>query len=298
MIGESAAVSPFRRPLGVTLYFASHVVAALLLALPTSALVAGTGVGRFPEGDRSLFQPGGIVAAEVARQIMPTLPAHFASSLAAGTLVAMLLTLPHAALLVTLSERERAAQRSVWGRAVGHVPTLVSLSGLALLAQVIVLFATSSLAAALDDSLRGATERSADLASLAVFALGLVASIVLGLVRDLGRAAAVRDGLAGKAALLAGFRAFAGAPGRALLGWLTPALAGVALVAVGAALTTLFDVSRPGNFRVLAVFVLHQAIAFALCFCRAFWLAASLGIVARTSSQGAFDAQAPSIARR
>ena len=272
-------VSPLRRPLGVTLYFASHAAAALLLSLPTVALVSGTGVGRFPEGDRLLFQPGGVVAAEVAGNLLSAIPGHVASLLGAGTLLAVLLLVPHTALLVSLSSRENESQAATWGRAIGRVPATISLSGLALLAQALVLFATVTLAGCLKDALGGTTTRHADLAYLAAIALGACLVLALGIVRDLGRAAVVRDALDSKTALLAGLRAFATAPLRSLLGWLTPALAGVALVALGALLATALDVSRPGAWRVWLVALVHQLVAYALCFCRAFWLTASLEVV-------------------
>jgi predicted permease len=72
---------------------------------------------------------------------------------------------------------------------------------------------------------------------------------------------------------------FARAPGRALFRWAAPAAVGLALVLLGAALASLFDVSRPGTWRIGLVAMAHQAIAYALCWCRAFWLSATLGLV-------------------
>jgi len=270
-------VSPLRRPLGVSLYFATHAACALLLALPTLSLVTGTGIGRFPEGDRLLFQPGGVLLAEVARVVAPAVSAHTASSLGSATLLGILLLLPHAALLVALSRSERQSQAAVWGRAVGHLPALLSLSGLALLAQAIVFFAALTLAGSVKESLEKTTPRSADLAYLAVVAFGLLVTLVVGLVRDLGRAAAVREWLGSKMALLTGLKTLARTPGRYLLAWGAPALAGLALVALGAVSTTALDVSRPGAWRVWMVALVHQLVAYALCWCRAFWLSASLG---------------------
>jgi hypothetical protein len=263
----------------VTIYFASHVTAALVLALPTTALVAGTGVGRFPEGDRLLFRPGGVIAAEVVRALSPALSAHAVSSLAVATLASLVLLLPHAALLVALSTGGRKPQAVVWGRAVGHLPSLLWLSGVAFLAQAILAFGMLTFAGMLRHALGSATTRSADLAYLAVLVVGVLMVVAIGLVRDLGRAAVVNGSADSKAALFDGLQAFARAPGRALLGWAAPAAAGVALVGLGAVLTSAFDVGEPGTWRVFLVALVHQAIAYALCFCRAFWLGASLEIV-------------------
>ena len=275
-------VSPFARPLAVTLYFASHALAAALLALPTTALVAGTGIGRFEAGDRLLFQPGGTIALEVARVLAPQAPSHFASSLGAAALFGVLLLVPHAALLVSLAERERQRQATIWGRAIGHLPTLLALSGAAVLAQTLLVVGTLAIASEIRASLGTWTTRSADLVYLGVLAFGLAVTLAVGIVRDLGRAAAVRGSLGSKAAFEAGLKAFARSPRRALVDWGAPAAAGLALVALGAVLTAALDVSRSGAWRVGLVALVHQAIAFGLCFCRAYWLSASLGLTTTT----------------
>jgi hypothetical protein len=274
------AVSPLQRPLAVTLYFACHAVAALVFALPTTAVVAGTGLGRFPEGDRLLFQPGGVIAAEVVRTVMPALPAHALSSLSVAALLGMLLLVPHAALLVGLARTEREPLSATWGRALAHLPPLLALSGFALLAQAIVLVGTLTFAGTLRGAFAGSTTRSADLVYFGTVLVGSLLALALGVVRDLGRAAIVRDELDSKTALFSGLRAFARAPGRVVAGWIVPALAGAALIALAAALTTLLDVSRSGTWRLGLVALVHQSVAFALCWCRAYWLRASLGIVA------------------
>jgi hypothetical protein len=273
------AVSPFRRLPAVSLYFGCHLAAALLLALPTVTLVSGTGIGRFPEGDRLLFEPGGLLLAEVARALLPELPAHVASGLGTGTLLGIVLLLPHAALLVAFSRKERQGLASTWGRAFGHLPALLSLGGLAFLAQVIVLAGALAVAQIVRGAFGAGSARSADIAFVVTLALGALFSAVLGITRDLGRAAAVRGALPGKAALVEGLRALARAPWRALVAWAAPAAVALSFVALGATLTAALDVSRPSTWRVWSVAILHQAIAFALCFCRAYWLSASFGIV-------------------
>jgi hypothetical protein len=187
--------------------------------------------------------------------------------------------LPHAALLVSLATFAREPQRVVWGRAVGHFPSFLGLSGVGLLAQAVAAFGMLSLAGTLRDALGSATTRSADLTYLAVLGFGALMTLAIGIVRDLGRAAIVFGSSDSKAALQDGLKAFARAPGRALLAWAAPAAVGLALVGLGSILTSALDVARPGTFRVVLVALVHQAIAYALCFCRAFWLSASLEIV-------------------
>jgi hypothetical protein len=276
---RGALVSPLKRPLGVTIDFACHAVAGLLLALPTLALVAGTGVGRFPSGDRLLFEPGGMLAAEVLRTVAPALPSHVTTTFGAAILLGALLLLPHAALLVMLARHERAPQAVVWARAFARLPALAALTGFALLARTLVLVAAATLAGALRSALGGATTRSADIAYVALVSLGLAVCVAVGIVRDIGRAAIVRDELDSRSALFVGLASFGRAPARALARWLVPALAGLGLVALGAALAALVDVSRDGEFRLWVVFVAHQVIAFALCFLRAQWSSATFGLI-------------------
>jgi hypothetical protein len=280
MTSEGAAW-PHARPLGVALYFACHLAAAWLLALPTTAVVASTGIGRFSEGDRLLFEPGGALLAEVLRALGPALPAHVASSLGAAVLLGALLLVPHAALLVSLARAERETFAATFARAFSHLPALIALSGLAMLAQTLLAIAAFAVGGAVRDAMSSATTRSADLAWLAAVSLGMMAAIAVGVVRDLGRAAVVRDGLESKAALFAALSSLGRAPGRALFRWLVPALAALSLVALGAVVTGALDVSRPGGYRLAAVALTHQGVAFALCVCRAYWLKASLDLVAR-----------------
>jgi hypothetical protein len=180
---------------------------------------------------------------------------------------------------VSLSRPEPDSVARAWGRAVGHLPPLLLLSGLALFAQAVVLFAAVSVAGMVRNSLSEGTTRSADLAYLAVVTIGLLLSLAVGLVRDLARAAVVRGSPSTKAALRESLTTFARAPHRSLLGWAAPAATGLALVAFGAVLTGALDVSRPGAWRVWLVALVHQAIAYSLCWCRAFWLGTSLAIV-------------------
>ena len=275
---------PLRRARSVTVYFVAHLAASVLFALPAFALVAGTGIGRFSEGDRLLFQPGGLLLAEVARTIATALWSSIASARVSGALLFVLLLVPHAALLVSLSQSEREPENVVWGRAIGHFSVLLLLSGFAFFAQAVVLFAAVTVATMVRDAMTSSTARNADLAYLAVLGVGMLLALALGLVRDLGRAAAVRNSLKAKAALRVGLMAFVRTPGRTLLGWAAPTAVGLALVLLGAALTGLFDVSRPGAWRVWLVALAHQAIAYALCWCRAFWLSTTLGLVKADTS--------------
>jgi hypothetical protein len=152
-----------------------------------------------------------------------------------------------------------------------------------------VLFGVFSLAGMFKAAMSGATTRSADLAYVAAVGFGALMALGLGLGRDLARAAAVRGSLRAKEALLAGWQVLARFPGRALLGWAAPASAGLALVLIAAALTTTLDVSRPGAWRIALVALLHQAVAYALCWCRAFWLHTSLAMVAAAERPAAGD---------
>lgn len=278
----NAGFSRFRRSgVDVTLYYGCHALAALLLSLPVTALVAGTGIGRFPEGDRLLFESGGLHLTEALRVLAPFATSHARLASVAFVALGVLLLLPHAALLVRLADPERS-RASAWGRAAACFPPMLLLGGAALLAQVLVVLGASTLGASLETALTGATTRAGDLAYLSSLAVGALAAAAIGVIRDLCRAMLVLESsLDARGAFYAGLRAFSSAPVRPLLRWAAPAGVGLLLLLSGAAATQALDVSRPGDFRVAVVALLHQSVAYALCWCRTSWFASSLSIASK-----------------
>jgi hypothetical protein len=259
-----------RRTLLIVLDFALRSLLGLLVALPLVATVAGTAIGRFPEGDRLLFAPGGVYLAEVVRGLLPMLPPLLATSVGTTLAFSLLLVVPHSALLVALSETEEAPRREFWGRALERVPTLLAVTAIALLAELAVLLVFVGLAGMAGGAVGG--ERAGDLASGAVLLLGVVVAVGVGLARDLARAAAVVGDLDGPEALRRGLRTLAAEAPRAIPAWLGPALLSAIVVGAASLFAGALDASRPETWRGVLILVVHQGAAFALAWCRALWL--------------------------
>jgi hypothetical protein len=270
-----------RRTWMILLDFALRSVLGLLVALPLVATIAGTEIGRFPEGDRLLFAPGGVYLAEVTRLLVPVLPPLLTSSLLTTLAFSLLLVVPHSALLVALSETEETPRLAFWGRALSRAPTLLAVTAVALLAELAVLLVFAGLAGAVGRAV--AQERSSDLAAATVLLLGVVLAAGVGLLRDLGRAAAVVRDLDGPEALRQGIRTLAAHAGRAIAAWLGPALLSAIVIAAAALFAGALDVSRPEAWRSGSILVVHQAAACALAWCRALWLSSSLELSAGVS---------------
>ncbi|HEV8549058.1 MAG TPA: hypothetical protein VGQ57_08520, partial [Polyangiaceae bacterium] len=208
--------------------FALHAVAALLLASPIVAAVSATGVGRFPLSDQILFEPGGRELVEVARLLWGSIAPLVRTSLVTALVFVVLLVLPYGLVLVAFARDAPSPFGRLCGEAATRFPALLALKGLSLCAQGATALAVVTLATLLRESLVGATSRRADLVALAVCALGLSLVLLIGVVRDVASAAAVRHELNGRRALSVGLTAFRRAPKQALLGFVVPFAGGLA----------------------------------------------------------------------
>jgi len=276
-----------RRTVAITLDFALRSAGGLMLALPIAAVVAGTGIGHFPEGDRLLFEPGGLFTVEVARRLLGSLAPLATTSLAMALALALALVVPHSALLVALAERDESPAPAFWGRAAGRVPALLALSGLGLAAQLVAWTVGTAVGSGASTVFAQSAAPWPEVGHVAGFALGGALALVVGVTRDLSRAAAVVHGFDGRGALECGLRTLLSSSRDALPAFVGPALLSALSVVVGALAVTALDVSRPGTWRLLAVLIVHQGVGYALAWCRALWLSSSIDLVAQ-----------PSIARR
>lgn len=265
------------RALAVLFEFACRGTAALVLAAPLTAAVAATGLGAFPQGDRLLFEPGGLFLVEVARATAPWLSPLANASLVTLTLLGIALTLPAALLWTASTDDAPMAVSALFGRAVALVPSLLALAGFAFLGQVLAV----CLGLAGAGFFHGAVENpeEGDLwALLPLAAAGLVV-LAFGLLRDTASAAVTCGAPNARAALRVALATLVLAPGKLLARWLTPAVAGLALVALVAAAVGAVDVGRPGAGRVLLVTSLHQGVVLALSIARAVWFAGATRVV-------------------
>jgi hypothetical protein len=275
--------------------FICRSAVSAVLAAPVAATVAASGIGAFPAGDRQLFAPGGLMLVELLRTSLGLWPALGASSVLTLAVLAVALVLPRALLLTALGENGREAEpvRAFLGRACTHVPGLLALTGVAFLAQALA-WGLSLFGAGMARSGTSLHVGRADLAAFLIVLLGGAVALGLGMVRDLGSAALVLGTRDARSAFRVGFRCLRSAPGRTLGRWLGPAVLGGALVGAAALAVGALDVSRAGVWRLVAVTLLHQGVALALCACRAAWLGGAVAVVSSTRLRSRADTPARS----
>lgn len=269
----SSALSDLRRAwqcrAAVLALWAYRAVAGTLVALPAWWGVAGSGFARHPRGDAPLFDPGGALLVEWVRLNVNALPALGVGTAAALGLCGLVGLMPLAFLLQRLAARRASL--------LGAVPSLALLGAGALLLQTLLALAGLSLGLNLEDALAGSrSERTADLASAAVFGLALGLGALVGVLRDLGRAALVAHADGVGHALALAWRGFASRPMSAVVGWATPAMWSVALVLAAAWLVGRIDVHQPGAHRVLAVLAVHQGALFGVTLLQSSWLSRAI----------------------
>jgi len=267
-----------RRPWLVLGVAVSRILMGFCLAWPLSSLVASSGVGQRPEGDRVLFEGGGYLLLEVIRLRGDALEAVFRGLLPTLVLGLLLTVACNAALLVALNLHGRLRIQPWLTQTLSSVPALVVLALGTGVAQLLVLLAGLLLSNTVPSSLAQPVTTSAT--QLGLWTLVGLAAGALGGISDVAKAALVRSESGLAASLRHAFACTRRAPFTACLGWLPYALAFVAAVTVSSQLTSALDVSGPGTWRVLAVFALHQVVILASVALRTAWYARALRLVA------------------
>lgn len=267
-----------RRPLLLLSVAFLRLLAGFCLAWPLSSLVAGSGVGLRPEGDRALFEGGGYLLAELLRLRGGELEAVARGLLPLLVLGLLLTAAGNAALLVGLNLQGRLRLRELLSRASERLPALVVLGAGTALGQVLLLGAGLLLVAAVPEPLAkpvATTYAQAALWLVIVLALG-----ALGGLSDVAKASLVRHESRLGDALRRALKCLRHLPIRATFGWVPAAGAFLAVVAVAAKLTERCDVSQAGSWRLPVVFALHQGVVIAAVALRAAWFARTLRLVA------------------
>ena len=271
--------------------------ASALLALPVSGAVYGTGIGRLPNGDRALFEPGGSMLLETLRALLPQAGSLVTNALLTSFALAALLVVPHAILLTALARAERRAVSAIAADAVARLPALYSLSALGFLAKCLLFSLCFMLAGFARDSVAGSNPRAQDLLFVAVAALGALGWIAGGALTDLARASCVDGGQRVRDAARAAFDVMRARPLRVAACYALYTSSALALVVAAGALVSELDVSHPETVRFAAVAVLHQLVALALAFLRAAVLAETLALVSarrlRSAAGRSADSAAP-----
>lgn len=255
-----------------------RILAGFCLAWPLSALVAQTGVGLRAEGDRALFEGGGYLLLEVLRLRGGELEAVARGLLPVLALGLLLTTAANAALLVGLNLRGRLQLREVLSRAGAHVPRLIVLGGGTALGQVLWLMVGAMAVGAVPEVL--ARPVTTTLGQALPWLVVALAAGALGGFSDVVKASLVRHEAPLLEALSSAFKCFRHRPLRASFGWFPYAAAFVGVALLAGKLTEILDVARPGAWRVVCVFAIHQLVVLVSVAARASWYARALRLVA------------------
>ena len=277
---ESGTIRVLRRPGAIALVWGFRTLAAVVIALPVAGSVAATGIADHPDGDALLFAPGGTHLLEMLRLGWKGLARSLGGAAFVTIVAAYASLVPLAALLVALCHDGRLRAGQWLGRSIEHLPSFTLLAGGTLLLQAVVLAVFVFMSRALADPLSDAVDaKSAWLYRTAVLVLGGLVALLLGIVHDLARAAAVRHRARAWPSVRAGLATFRRRAASALLGWLVPALWTTAAVIGAALITERLAVESSGSWRWLLVGLVHQATIVAAIALRAAWLARALELV-------------------
>lgn len=271
-------LSARRRPLLVLALTGVRIFAGFCLAWPLGALIAQTGVGLRPEGDRALFEGGGYLLLEVLRLRGGELEAVARGLLPVLGLGLLATAASNAALLVGLNVQGRLPVRQLLSRASEHLPRLVVVGGGTALGQFLLFIAGTIAVSAVPELLaRPVVTTTAEVLLWLLVALGAGA---LGGFSDIVKASLVRREARLVEALSLAFKCLRQRPLRASFGWLPYAAGFVAAAVLAGKLTELIDVARPGAWRVGCVFAVHQLVVLCSVTARATWYARALRLVA------------------
>jgi hypothetical protein len=267
-----------RRP-GLVLGVAGlRLLMGFCLAWPLSSLLAASGVGLRPEGDRLLFEGGGYLLLDVLRLRGAELEAVARGLLPLLGLGLLLTAACNAALLVGLNLQGRLKLRELLASASQRVPALVVLGVGTALAQLLVILGGSLTVAVVPESLAEPVKTTAT--QLLVWFVAAAFAGGVGGFSDLVKASLVRHDSRLVDALSSAWRCLLRRPIRASFGWIPYALAFLLVALLAAKLSELIDVSRPGTWRITLVFAVHQLVVVTSVAARSAWYARALRVVA------------------
>jgi hypothetical protein len=271
-------IAASRRPLLLLSLTGLRILAGLCLAWPLSALVAQTGVGLRAEGDRALFESGGYLLLEVLRLRGGELEAAARGLLPVLALGLLLTAAGNAALLVGLNVQGRLQLRELLSRASARVPPLVVLGAGTTLGQFLLFIAGTMAVTAVPEALDRPVATTA--AEVLLWLVVALAAGALGGFSDLVKASLIRHEARLLEALSLALKCLRHRPIRASFGWAPYAAAFVAAALLTGKLAEIIDVARPGAWRVVCVFAIHQLVILSSVTARAAWYARALRLVA------------------
>jgi hypothetical protein len=258
-------ISSKRRLLLVAIYVGVHAAFALALAAPLASLF-GRALGHYPDIDRALLEPGGVMFIEALRVnragIAPAMGGVWALALVAGVVSIV----PFGVLVAGLAGQGRERISALFGRAFESFGVLALLWAIALVAQVVVL---SVLVLVLGKVATNAplSPVGSTIATALSGLLAVLGASVVGVAHDLARVAAVTE----DASLLGAIkRAWATLGPRPYFAYLWRAALALLVVAVAAWIAP--PLAPVGAPPVALAFLLHQVAVMTAALLRASWL--------------------------
>lgn len=263
-----------RQRRAVAYFWLCRGVASWLIAAPLATLIAGQGVGRYPEGDALLFAPGALHLAEAARLAIPLLAETLRTTVMIAGFFSYVLLLPLGGLCASLSTNAPTSVGWSVSRGFERLPKLTLLAGLTLALQAVVVVAGAYAIGSLDERLAVSrlTERGRDSWSLVALALLVAVVVLVGVIQDIARMALASGERSFLGALVTTLRTIRHRPFELLVAWLIASVWSWVLIALVAMAVGRLDVASGRFAPFFFVFLLHQSMAFVLVLLRAAWL--------------------------
>jgi len=262
-----------------------RLLSAWVVASPLTRLLSSFGASQHPRGDAILFEPGGVWLGEALLLSRTFLLSELRGSALVCIALCFVALVPLATLLEALNDRASRPLSEVIGRGFGRLGSFGLLAGATLAIQGAVLGLALLGAGALRHRLISSVdERASDLWALGLAAFGVLVVLLVGVFQDLCRAAIVHDDVGLLASVRRAFGVARQRGASSVGAWASTALLGLASVLFAARIVAALDVARAGQWRVVAVAVVHQLVVLALIMLRATWLARTLELTSEATT--------------
>lgn len=283
------APAAWRRPGVVFVMYAFRLVVALVVATPF-ALVLGAAVSGYPRADAVLFDDGGLMFVETMRRSSSAVPAAAMTGLLILAVASLASIMPLAALIGALGTKGRITARDVGAFALRPIGAFALLMGGFVLTQALVFALISGIGRAI--ARRPSFDApTADGIKFGVTILAVLVVLLIGVVHDLARVAAVRDELGFRASVRRAWRTIKTAHVHVISAWAVRALLGT--LAIYAALSIGSRLGVESGAKVFFGFLVYQAAILLALFLKASWFASAIRHVDRTRAVITAEPEAP-----
>jgi hypothetical protein len=266
------------RPLLIAAVAAGRLLLGLCLAWPLASLLGDSGIAQREAGDRVLFENGGYLLLELVRLQGLALLATARGLLPLLCLGLLVTVIANGCLLVGLESPKDAGAERLLSRALRLCPALLVVGVATVLVQGALFVVAATVVDAVPEPMTRPVEAS--LGRAALWSLAALAAGAVGGFADMVKASLVRARQGLGEGWARARRRLRSRPLFACFGWIPYGAGVVVSASLAAAATEALDVSRPGDWRVVTVLLLHQLVILASVALRAAWYARALRFVA------------------